>query len=141
MVGVAVTTTDRALGFDLEPLTRKTVNPTIADHFFCSQELDWLQSLAKSAQQVGFLQLWTLKEALLKAIGRGLSEDLTSFWFGIDPPAIHFSSAWAEREADWWFAQRILGGRFMAAVALRGLSTERIMARWEVMHPEDLVKD
>lgn len=75
-VGVDVEARERAARLDLD----------IADAFFASGESALLRALpGASRQQERFLTLWTLKEAVIKATGRGLSQSLKSFNIGFDP--------------------------------------------------------
>jgi 4'-phosphopantetheinyl transferase len=122
-----------ALGFDLEPLARK-VDLAVADRFFCPQEVAWLEALAEPLRPAGFLRLWTLKEAFIKATGKGLTQNLASFWFDPCLPRIHFMPRLAEREADWRFEQRILDGGFVAALGLRH-PAENVETRWTTVEP------
>jgi len=59
-----------ALGVDLERHRPRPNWQALARRWYAPDERDWLAALADP--QTGFLRLWTLKEALLKAIGRGL---------------------------------------------------------------------
>lgn len=54
---------------------------SIAENFFSTTEVDDLLKQPIEAQQRYFLQLWTLKESYIKAIGKGLSADLKEFSF------------------------------------------------------------
>jgi 4'-phosphopantetheinyl transferase len=116
MVAVAVAPFEH--GLDVEPLDR-SVNLSIAGRYFCPEEIAWLGGLPQERQGEGFLRLWTLKEAFIKATGLGLSQELDSFWFEVFPPAIRFKAAIADDPASWRFEQRDLEGRFMAAVGFR----------------------
>lgn len=59
-------------GVDLER-GRANINETaIAERFFCAREVEWL-----SRTERGFLRLWALKEAIIKAVGHGLSIPLS----------------------------------------------------------------
>ncbi|MGA2499467.1 MAG: 4'-phosphopantetheinyl transferase superfamily protein [Tepidisphaeraceae bacterium] len=63
------------IGVDVE-----TLDPTIeametAHHHFHPNELAHLQSLAPADRPLAFYRLWTAKEAVLKALGTGLSLD------------------------------------------------------------------
>jgi 4'-phosphopantetheinyl transferase len=137
MVGIAAAArADCALGFDLEPLGRKATLE-IADRFFCPQEVAWLQSLPEPSRMMGFLRLWTLKEAFLKATGKGLTQDLATFWFDPFPPRVHFMPGLPGSEADWWFEQRIVEEDFVATLGLRQPDGE-IETRWIRVVPDDI---
>lgn len=118
MVGVAVLAQpDVLVGFDLERFDRR-IELEIADRYFRPEEVSWLMGLAPSERPRGFLRLWTLKEALIKATGQGLSRELDSFWFDVFPPRLHFVSD-GEPEEPWRFEQRIIDDAFVAAAGLR----------------------
>jgi 4'-phosphopantetheinyl transferase len=131
---------DWAIGFDLEPVAR-TVELSVANRFFSAQETTWLNALPAPKRPEGFLRLWTLKEAFIKATGKGLTQDLAAFSFDPCPPRIRFSTALPEREADWWFEQRVLDGAFMAAVGLRSTGPVPVAAHWRTVDPADLLRE
>jgi 4'-phosphopantetheinyl transferase len=141
MAGVAaIARPDWALGFDLEAIDR-TVDLAVADRFFGRQEVAWLDALSENLRPSGFLRLWTLKESFIKATGKGLTQDLASFWFDPMPPRIHFMPQLMEREADWRFEQRLLEGGFLAALGLRNLAGSEIETRWIAVDPGDITAD
>ncbi|KAF3325794.1 4-phosphopantetheinyl transferase [Carex littledalei] len=64
------------LGIDVEENKRKTVNSVIsvARRYFTASEVEYLAAIPyPDIQQKEFIHLWTLKEAYVKAIGRGFS--------------------------------------------------------------------
>ena len=65
------------IGIDVERL--RPVNPGLAERFFTPFEFASLQALQPDERTVKFIELWTLKESFLKAIGRGLTRNLNSF--------------------------------------------------------------
>ncbi|HEX2940144.1 MAG TPA: 4'-phosphopantetheinyl transferase superfamily protein, partial [Rhodopila sp.] len=89
-----------------------------ADRYFRPEEVAWLGSLPEPQRVGGFLRLWTLKEAFIKATGEGLARDLASFWFAMGPPRIRFAGGGTEAAADWHFQQQVIGGRFIAALGV-----------------------
>ena len=135
MVGVAtIAQSGRDVGFDLERISR-AVSLGGADSYFRMEEVAWLRSMPMHAQPLGFLRLWTLKEAFIKATGRGLSQDLTAFWFEPSPPRIHFTPMLPERSTDWRFEQRVIDETFIAAVGVRGSAEEAFDIRWTAIDP------
>lgn len=61
-------TTGVPCGVDIERGRPNTAEPGIAERFFCPREVEWL-----SRNEKGFLRLWATKEAIIKAVGLGLS--------------------------------------------------------------------
>jgi len=74
----------QALGVDVEHLRRRAVSAEVARRFFHASEADALARLPEALRQLAFLQLWTHKEAVLKAIGHGLSFGLARLEFALD---------------------------------------------------------
>lgn len=135
IVGVAVLPRpDASVGFDLEPLGRK-VDLDVADRYFRPEEVTWLASLAAAERSQGFLRLWTLKEAFIKATGEGLSRDLDSFWFETAPPRLHLVAPADPPETGWCFEQRVLAGDFVAAVGARIAGDEPMGQAWREVDP------
>jgi 4'-phosphopantetheinyl transferase len=107
-----------ALGIDIEP--HREVEPALADRFFSATERQALGALPPELWQSGFFNAWTRKEALLKALGAGLTRPLDSFDVSLAPgePArlIRLSGALADR---WQFLPLDLGPRFPGCIAVR----------------------
>jgi 4'-phosphopantetheinyl transferase len=138
MVGVAVLAQpDVPVGFDLERFDRR-IELELADRYFRPEEVGWLASLEAAEQPRGFLRLWTLKEALIKATGEGLSRELDSFWFDVFPPRLHFASA-AETVQGWRFEQRIVDDAFVAAAGLRLAEGSGNSPVWRAVDPRKLI--
>jgi hypothetical protein len=62
---------DGPIGVDVEELHPREVRE-LANRWFASEELDWMS--AQPSQLEAFLRLWTAKEAVGKALGRGLRQ-------------------------------------------------------------------
>jgi 4'-phosphopantetheinyl transferase len=133
-VGVAVAAGEGPVGFDLEPLARRAPLG-VARRWFTAEERGWLEGLPEGERGEGFLRLWTLKEAFIKATGKGLTQDLSSFWFVVSPPAIRFAATLPGRPEDWWFAQRVVHGEFVAVVAVYRGGAGAIEAAWRAVDP------
>jgi 4'-phosphopantetheinyl transferase len=67
-----------AIGVDVEKIKARDF-AAIAKRFFSQKETDALLSLPVKGQLAGFHRIWARKEAVLKAIGKGLSLPLSSF--------------------------------------------------------------
>jgi 4'-phosphopantetheinyl transferase len=138
MVGAAVLgQPDVPVGFDLERFDRR-IELKIADRYFRPEEVGWLMRLPSDERPRGFLRLWTLKEALIKATGEGLSRELDSFWFDVFPPRLHFVTG-DEAGEHWRFEQRIVDDTFVVAAGLRladGLDWSPV---WRAVDPRKLL--
>lgn len=71
------------LGVDLERAGRRRPHAELARRFFCAAEAQHIESLPDAAREAAFLRLWTAKEAVLKAIGRGLAFGLDKLEFDL----------------------------------------------------------
>ena len=67
------------VGVDVESLGRQIPSLELAARYFSASEVTSLQACHESARDAHFIELWTLKEAYVKAIGAGLSHPLSSF--------------------------------------------------------------
>lgn len=70
---------DRPVGVDVEPVDRVADWQGIAERFFHQQEYQAILALPEAEQALGFLRIWTAKEALLKATGQGIAHGLDGF--------------------------------------------------------------
>lgn len=81
------------IGVDAEYLQRDHSSQSLADRFFSNREAQWLRSLPDQQRRYEFIRLWTLKEAVAKAVGRGLQLDLKSFHCDVTSPSVSFDMA------------------------------------------------
>lgn len=109
-----------APGIDLELRRTRASALEIAQRFFTAGEAAWLGTLDEGARHDAFLELWTAREAVLKALGRGLA-------FGLDRLAIRSGAAglalqWLDGEdpAAWQLQRLDVGADAFAALAWRG---------------------
>jgi 4'-phosphopantetheinyl transferase len=72
-------TRNREIGVDLECMRADFPGFEIAERFFSAQEVATLRSLPQAKRQEAFFSYWTLKEAYLKATGKGLALPLDQF--------------------------------------------------------------
>jgi 4'-phosphopantetheinyl transferase len=66
-------TNNAKCGVDIEQAHRNTSEEEIAQRYFCPQEFEWMKR-----SNLGFVRLWTMKEAITKAVGEGLSIPLAA---------------------------------------------------------------
>jgi len=104
-VGVDVEACERAEGFDME----------IADAYFAKDEAALLRAIKdETLRRQQFLRLWTLKEACIKATGRGLSQPLDAF--SIDPDRLSIRSQ--HLPAHCWRLAQWRVGKYQLAAAV-----------------------
>ncbi|MDP1929824.1 MAG: 4'-phosphopantetheinyl transferase superfamily protein [Gammaproteobacteria bacterium] len=107
------------LGVDVESVGRSSSTLEVADRFFSRQEVSALMALSESERRSRFFDLWTLKEAWIKALGMGLAMPLHSFSFDFSESRIAISFA-CERNDDptrWQFWQWRLSTEHQVALA------------------------
>lgn len=80
------------VGIDVEFVRNDRQVVGISDRFFSPKEVDLMRSLREHEKSILFYRLWTLKEAFVKAEGRGLSIAFDKFWFEISSRSIRIYS-------------------------------------------------
>lgn len=85
MVVLAVTM-NRDIGVDVEFLLRRNLDLDIAKKYFSKIESKNLFAVPIGQQKSHFFYLWTLKEAYIKACGKGLTIPLNSFYYSFPDP-------------------------------------------------------
>jgi 4'-phosphopantetheinyl transferase len=90
-----------AVGIDVEEINRRLNFEAVTKMAFASEELDLLSATVPSARPEVFFRLWTLKEAIIKGIGRGLSLSMRDFVFELDPLSLKIAANIDEDDADW----------------------------------------
>lgn len=90
-------------GVDVESSHRKTDIERVARRSFTPAELASFELLSSLDKRSRFFELWTLKEAYIKAIGTGLATPLKHFGFDLgDPiPTIVFGSELEDQPSRW----------------------------------------
>ncbi len=93
------------VGVDVEPIRVRDSGLDIAGRFFCPGEVNALNACALEERPGRFTELWTLKEAYIKAIGLGLSCPLHSFAFQyLGDDQVRFESPEGTAPGGWHFA-------------------------------------
>jgi 4'-phosphopantetheinyl transferase len=122
-------TDGRDVGIDVEDITREH-SCGLAERIFSLREQKNLRDLPAQEQARGFFELWTLKEAYLKARGLGLTIPLRAFSFYRDEAGewrIEFAASWGgapdqsrfeDDRRRWAFRSWRIGARHQAALAM-----------------------
>ena len=121
-----------APGIDLERYRVRPRALDIAQRYFAPPEIEQLAQLPDSQRSDVFLRLWTAKEALLKALGRGLA-------FGLNRLSVHARDDGdlelvrfdTQRAQDWQLHAVTIDSAHAAALAWRGAARRVTVARWE----------
>jgi 4'-phosphopantetheinyl transferase len=114
------------LGVDLERIDRRIKIEDLARRYFSSAEADALETLPAELRRAAFLRLWTCKEAVLKALGAGLSFGLEKVSFDLDAGGMTTALSDIAPEAgpreEWRIARLEPAPGFLGALAWRGPS-------------------
>jgi 4'-phosphopantetheinyl transferase len=111
-----------AIGVDVEHQSRRVELDAVGKRVFSSHERAGLAGLQPDAQRQRFFDLWTLKEAYVKATGKGLASPLTGVTFTpelCDPVPVRFEPPDADRPEDWCMRRLGLPPEHRLAVALQ----------------------
>jgi 4'-phosphopantetheinyl transferase len=123
LVALAVSRMHR-IGVDVENARARSAPLHLAQRYFTPTETDSLATLSAHQQPARFFALWTLKEAWLKATGRGLAAGLGNVSFDLDDTHRVRSVAFASDEAiHWRFWQFLPSPEHVLALALHSAPT------------------
>ncbi len=131
-LAAAIVCQQRDAGVDVEDTTRRAGGSQVAERFFAPREVLALRHAPAAQQPAVFFRFWTLKEAYIKARGRGISLGLDRFWFDLSGPAprIAWESGFDEDADAWRFVEARPTDRHAMAVAIRdGAAPARIAFR------------
>jgi 4'-phosphopantetheinyl transferase len=117
------------IGVDAEGAGRVVDAGAIATRYFSPSEVAALAQFGDPTHRLRFLDLWTLKEAFIKAVGIGLSQPLHSMSFGLDDGTIAFEPPPGFAAAEWHFALFEPPGPGRIAVAAQAATRPRFIAR------------
>jgi 4'-phosphopantetheinyl transferase len=107
-------------GIDLEQKRPRRRALALAERFFSADEATALAALPEAEQGAAFLELWTAKEAVVKAIGRGIAFGLDRFSVVREAGQLRLRYL-QDDDADAWQLHRLeLADDLVAALAWRG---------------------
>lgn len=109
----------REIGVDVEH--ERPLKEDIAERFFSRGEVAALSALPEGEQLAAFYRCWTRKEAVVKAIGEGLSRPLDSFDVTLDAGAARLLRMEGETDGPkaWQLTHFAPAPEFAGAVACR----------------------
>ena len=124
------------VGVDLESPGRPRPHAELARRYFCGPEAESIGSTPETLRETAFLRLWTAKEAVLKALGRGLAFGLDKLEFDAtaDPPALLRIDVAGGTAAHWHLHGLPLPSPWLGHLAWRG-ETRNVRSFHDVMPP------
>lgn len=138
-LAAAALTEEHDVGVDVEWLGRRPVEDGLAQRFFAPAECAQLVALPPEARHHAFLDFWTLKEAYVKAIGKGLAQPLDSFAFTLDPLSIAFDDSLSDDPSHWLFRRLRPTESHVLALALRHPDPGSVVVETRAMSAEELL--
>jgi len=106
LVACAVTRAG-AIGIDVEPVASVAPEPAVVAHCCARSERAALERLDAQAAAKAFARLWTMKEAVVKALGAGLDLPYTAIECALDPPRLVRIDAAEVPSARWSIATTV----------------------------------
>lgn len=119
LIIIAICVNDE-IGCDIESPKRKISIEPISRRYFAKQEHQALCYLQGKEKQQRFFEIWTLKEAFVKATGIGISLGLDSFYFDLNNRLsnnikVNFNNHYTlDKHAPWQCHQTMFNGQSLA---------------------------
>jgi 4'-phosphopantetheinyl transferase len=132
---------DGPIGVDVETLDsggKRSVRD-LARWSFAPAEIAWIEARPENEAEQAAVEIWTLKEAFLKAVGLGLHLPARQFAIVPEPdgPPVLVSCALEGEPPELWrFAQLRLRSRFAAAIAIRRARDQDLIIHAREWRPE-----
>lgn len=110
------------VGVDLESPGRSRPHAELARRYFCGPEAQSIENTPDALRETAFLRLWTAKEAVLKALGRGLAFGLDKLEFDTtaESPALLRIDVAGGAAAHWHLHALPLPSPWLGHLAWRG---------------------
>lgn len=107
------------VGIDVEDEGRIGGRHRVAGDIFSAEERHVLAALDEAGRRKAFAAMWTMKEAIIKADGRGLAMPMQGFTVDPGSSSVRFAGD-EDRSAKRWLLGRHRWGRFRLAAAAVG---------------------
>lgn len=111
---------DLAPGIDLERLRPRPRALELARRFFSAEETAALSALSAQQQGAAFFELWTAKEAVLKALGRGIAFGLHRLTVAVEDGQLRLRRLDGDDVEAWQLQRLHLDAALVGALAWRG---------------------
>ncbi|HSP24141.1 MAG TPA: 4'-phosphopantetheinyl transferase superfamily protein [Saliniramus sp.] len=118
LAAVAVTL-GRDIGIDVEWMERRNLTRELGLSIFAGPECEAVARCREEDLCDTLFAFWTLKEAYIKAVGKGLAIPLDAFAFTLDPLRIDFFEPLVDDPADWFFQRHRPTAEHALALAIR----------------------
>ena len=122
-----------AIGVDVECIRPvKEVDELVA-RFFSAREIELFRKLGSDEKTAAFFNLWTRKEALLKATGEGITRSLSLVEVGFlpgEPARLLAIAGDAARAVQWQLRELSPAPGFIGAVAIKAQNLTVQCGRW-----------
>lgn len=115
-----------AVGIDVE-VVNPAIDVRLATRYFTADEAAALQRRSAEERPSRFCELWTLKEALLKAAGIGPTTSIDSVSFRVDGGQVSLTLAPPGMATDWTFALMDVGRSHRLAIAVARARRPRVI--------------
>jgi 4'-phosphopantetheinyl transferase len=123
------------VGVDIECVRLLKDMDHLVARFFSARENELFQTVPADEKPAAFFNLWTRKEALLKATGEGITRSLSlvevSFLPG-EPARLLAVSGDVEKAAEWNLRELAPATGFVGAVAIQARQVSVRCARWDI---------
>jgi len=107
------------VGIDVESSGRQSMSLEIAEKVLSEEENRHLQSIPPVQRLEVFLNYWVLKEAYLKAIGRGMSLPMNGITFDLEWSKLKAGPSEYGEFKQWYFERRRVHEQYLLGLALR----------------------
>lgn len=114
-------TQDHAVGVDVEKIRSNIDYETLSRRFFSSAEFELLQQCNATTRLRAFFAVWTRKEAIVKATGKGIALGLKQFDVSVDPdqPGRVLATRWEQADMpDWTLLNLETTSNYIASLAV-----------------------
>lgn len=128
------------IGVDIEAVDDDFQLDEVAMCVLTAYERAQLDALPPANRLSAFLRMWTLKEALMKGCGYGLSFPPTSFETTLEPLSFSNSLDPSMTPDQWRVEQRALSARHWACVAIRLPSDTAISIDWQQVDAAEIAR-